>query len=156
MTDRIRTDDRLFTNTIRALYPETVDAPESELEQHKEQWLRRFQSDGWYMIEALNISLPHEETKDQRQELIRAGLPDLIERIKKLAERDTKIILIKSNVFEVATEPLRKAGFRVLNRELVDYPGQYNQRSYREKLAKLARLGGIQAAGQGDHKPILD
>src|SRR4051794_33970148 len=27
-TDRVRKDDRLFTNTIRALYPETVDLPE--------------------------------------------------------------------------------------------------------------------------------
>ncbi len=51
---------------------------------------------------------------------------------------DTKIILIKSNVFVVAAEPLRQAGFTVLNQELLDYPGHFNQRAYREKLSKLA------------------
>jgi len=137
-TDRVRKDDRLFVNTIRALYPETTDMPEAELETQKEEWLRRFQHDGWYMIEALTTSQQHEVTKAQRQERIREALPQLIERVGKLAKPDTKIILIKSNVFDVAAEPLRQAGFIVLNRELLDYPGQYNQRAYRQKLAELA------------------
>ncbi len=60
-----------------------------------------------------------------------------MKRVKKLANTKTKLILIKSNVFDVAAEPLRSAGFKVLNTELVDYPGQFNQRDYREKLARL-------------------
>lgn len=139
-TDRIRKDDRLFTNTIKALYPEAVNKSEPELEQEKQQWLERFAADGWYMTEALEISQEHEVTKAGRQEKIRVALPRLIERVRELAEPDTKIILIKSNVFEVAAEPLREAGFTVLNTELVDYPGHYNQRAYREKLAKLAGI----------------
>lgn len=139
MTDRIRTDDRLFTNTIRALYPETAETPEPELQADKESWLRRFQKDGWYMIEALEDSQEHEVTKKQRQEKILQSVPRLLERVKELAEPGTKIILIKSNVFEVAAEPLRQAGFNVLNTELVDYPGRFNQRAYREKIARLAK-----------------
>lgn len=132
-------EDRLFVNTIRALYPETLDISQSELATQKDQWLRRFQHDGWYMIEALEESQKHEVTKQQRQERIRNALPRLIERVQKLAQSDTKIILIKSNVFEVATEPLRSAGFTVLNTELVDYPGRFNQKAYREKLSKLVK-----------------
>lgn len=138
-TDRIRHDDRLFTNTIRALYPEAIERPEEELEQDKEGWLNRFKNDGWYMIEALEASQVHEVTKQQRQERIRKELPKLIERVRGLAVPDTKIILIKSNVFDVAAEPLRDAGFRVLNHELVDYPGRFNQKAYREKLSRLAK-----------------
>jgi hypothetical protein len=137
-SDSARTDDRLFTNTIKALYPEAVDASEKELEQGKEQWLRKFQSDGWYMIEALESSLPHEVTKKQRQALIGKNLPRLLERVAHLVVKDTKIILIKSNVFDMAAEPLRLAGFKVLNTELLDYPGRFNQRAYRQKLSKLA------------------
>jgi hypothetical protein len=137
-TDRIRTDDRLFTNTIRALYPETADTAESELQAQKQQWLRRFQQDGWYMIEALPESQQHAVTKKQRQERIREHLPWLIARVGSLAGPDTKILLIKSNVFEVAAQPLREAGFNVLNTGLLDYPGHYNQRAYREKLARYA------------------
>ena len=138
-SDMIRKDDRLFTNTIRALYPEAREATEPELEAAKEQWLQRFRDDGWYMIEALTESQRHEVTKEQRQERIREHMPALIARVRKLADGQTAIILVKSNVFEVAAEPLRAAGFRVLNHELVDYPGRYNQRAYREKLAALAK-----------------
>jgi hypothetical protein len=138
-TDRIRKDDRLFTNTIRALYPETEKYKEIELEEHKHEWLRRFQADGWYMIEALPISQRHKVTKRQRQERIHEHLPWLIERVRKLVKKDTKIILVKSNVFDVAAVPLKDAGFVVLNKELLDYPGVYNQRDYRQKLAAYIR-----------------
>ena len=136
-TDSIYREDRLFTNTMRALYPDAAELPEAELKQQKEQWLRRFQKDGFYMTEALTTSLAHEVTKQERQELIRQHLPALLARVKKLAEPGTKIILIKSNVFDVAAEPLRGAGYHVLNHELLDYPGRFNQRAYREKLASM-------------------
>ncbi|HYH75191.1 MAG TPA: hypothetical protein VD735_04495 [Candidatus Saccharimonadales bacterium] len=133
-TDRVRTDDRLFTNTIRALYPEAAETPEADIQADKQQWLRRFQQDGWYMIEALPESQKHAVTKKQRQERIQEHIPWLIGRVRDLATPDTKILLIKSNVFEMAAQPLRDAGFTVLNTELLDYPGRYNQRAYREKL----------------------
>lgn len=138
-TDQVRRGDRLFVNTIKALYPEAEGQTESQIETTKQQWLRRLQSDGWFLIEALPTSLPHAVTKPQRQDLIRQNLPKLLARVRQLANPNTKLILIKSNVFEVAAEPLRQAGFSVLNTELVDYPGQYNQAAYRQKLAGLAK-----------------
>ncbi|MEK7153015.1 MAG: hypothetical protein AAB834_03645, partial [Patescibacteria group bacterium] len=122
---------------------ETGDVSEAKLEEEKEQWLRKFQADGWYMIEALEKSLPHKVTKSERRALIKENLPRLIERVKEVANQDTKLILIKSNVFDVAAEPLRTAGFMVLNTELVDYPGRFNQRDYREKLSQLAARIGL-------------
>lgn len=136
-SDIVRRDDRLFINTMRALYPDAVQKTEAELEQEKDGWLRKFRLDGYYMIEALNDSLPHEITKKQRRQLIADNIPVLIGRVQKLAGKHTKIILIKSNVFDVAAQPLKDAGFTVLNSELVDYPGQYNQRAYRKKIAAL-------------------
>ncbi len=136
-TDRIRRDDRLFTNTIRALYPEAAELSEPELERAKETWLRRFQHDGFYMIEALEDSQEHEVSKQQRQNRIRDTLPHLMKRVRQLTAPDTKLILIKSNVFDIAAEPLRQAGFHVLNTELVDYPGRFNQADYRRKLTAL-------------------
>lgn len=138
-SEKIRNDDRLFINTIRALYPETMELSEQVIEEGKDEWLRRFQADGWYMIEALEQSQEHGVTKRQRQERIQESLPHLIQRVHKLAESTTRIILIKSNVFEVAAEPLRASGLTVLNTELVDYPGQYNQSAFREKLIRLIK-----------------
>lgn len=136
-SERIRVDDRLFTNTIWALYPETNGMSERDLEEAKDRWLHRLQKDGIYMIESLEVSQRHSVTKERRQERIRVALPRLIARVRSLADSNTRIILIKSNVFAVAAEPLRQAGFRVLNTELVDYPGRFNQRAYRQKLARL-------------------
>lgn len=136
--DQIRREDRLFTNTIKALYPEAANMTETQIQPNKEDWLRRLQADGVYMIEALEESQHHEVTKDERQERIRTALPRLTKRISELASDDTKLVLIKSNVYEVAAEPLREAGFAVLNTALVDYPGRFNQRDYREKLHALA------------------
>ena len=94
------------------------------------------------MIEALDTSLPHEITKPERQAMITKNLPTLIKKVRGLVVADTKIILIKSNAFVVAAEPLREAGLTVLNTALLDYPGQFNQRAYREKLTKMtASLG---------------
>jgi predicted ATP-dependent endonuclease of OLD family len=136
-TDTIYREDRLFTNTIRAIYPEAAEIPEADLKMEKQKWLHRFSQDGWYMTEALETSLAHEVTKQERQERIRNALPHLIERVKELATPDTRIILIKSNVFEVAAEPLRSAGYNVVNNALLDYPGRFNQKAYREKLTKM-------------------
>jgi hypothetical protein len=138
-SDRVRRDDRLFVNTIRALYPEAAEQTEAVIETEKERWLRQLQRDGVYMIEALAQSQEHEVTKRQRQERIAEALPELERKIKALADDTAGIILIKSNVFDVAAGPLRSAGLQILNTELVDYPGRFNQRAYREKLNSLAR-----------------
>lgn len=138
-SDRIRKGDRLFVNTIKALYPKAADQTEQAIEEQKEAWLKRFQSDEYYMIEALDESLGHEVTKPERQELIRKNLSKLIEKVRKIVGPTTKIILIKSNVFDVAAGPLKQAGFTILNTELVDYPGQFNQRAYRQKVSDLIK-----------------
>lgn len=130
----VRKDDRLFVNTIKAIYPEAEQLNEQELEENKKQWLDRFAADGFYMIEALGQSQVHEVTKKDRQQKIHDSLPRLLKLVDELASKNTGIILIKSNVYNMASEPLQNAGFKVLNSALVDYPGHFNQASYRRKL----------------------
>lgn len=137
-SDKPRREDRLFNNTVWALYPEAAEKTEDDLQAEKETWLRRMQADGIYMIEALEVSQAHKVEKKDRQAKIKEALPRLIERVGELAEADTQLVLIKSNVFVVAAEPVRAAGFNVINKELVDYPGRFNQRAYKEKLSRLA------------------
>ncbi|HSE28995.1 MAG TPA: hypothetical protein VLA77_00205 [Candidatus Saccharimonadales bacterium] len=135
--EKIRRDDRLFVNTIKALYSSAEHLTEAQIEESKRDWLSKFMNDGFYMIEALRESQVHEVTKKERQQKIAISATDLVERVKKLANADTKIILIKSNVFDIASKPLRDAGFNVLNKGLVDYPGHFNQTAYRQKVQDL-------------------
>jgi len=141
-SEMARRDDRLFVNTVRALYKEAEKSSEPEIEADKEAWLQRLKRDGVYMIEALDISQEHEVTKSQRQVAIAENIPTLLAKVKRLAGAHTAIILIKSNVFDVANAPLREAGYNVLNEGLVDYPGRFNQPAYREKLRELASSHG--------------
>jgi alkylation response protein AidB-like acyl-CoA dehydrogenase len=135
--DYQKADDRLFANTIRAVFLEAAELDSKELESGKPEWLERLRDAGFYMIEALEESQEHEVTKKARQALLYAQRNRVIERVKELVQPGTKIILIKSNVFEMLAEPLRQSGFEVLNSELLDYPGRFNQRDYREKLAAM-------------------
>lgn len=60
-------DDRLYANTMRALFAEAAELESKELEAAKGEWLERFKGAGWYMIEALESSLQHEVTKSERR-----------------------------------------------------------------------------------------
>lgn len=130
-------DDRLYANTMRAVFAEAAELDSKELEAGKEQWLRRFQAAGFYMIEALEKSLEHEVTKKQRQEILAGQADRVTRRVRELGASEAKLILIKSNVYDMLAGPLRAAGFTVLNEELLDYPGRFNQADYRRKLAGM-------------------
>jgi hypothetical protein len=132
-------DDRLYANTMRAVFSEAQDLGSQELEAGKADWLERFKGAGFYMIEALEESLEHEVTKKQRQEILAAHAQRVIERVQDLAAPETRLILIKSNVFDTLAGPLREAGFDVLNTELLDYPGRFNQADFRRKLSQMVR-----------------
>ncbi|HVQ43541.1 MAG TPA: hypothetical protein VMT30_01070 [Candidatus Saccharimonadia bacterium] len=133
-------DDRLYANTMRAVFAEAADAPAGDLEAAKAAWLGRFRDAGFYMIEALETSLEHEVTKPERRRLLAERADAVIARVRELATAETKLILIKSNVYDMLAGPLRAAGFVVLNEALLDYPGRFIQRDYREKLAAMVRV----------------
>ena len=129
--------DRLFNNTMQALYPDEVGGNLENPASRKAELLQRFQADGFYMIEVLDESLVPGTKTSQRQKELKEAVPALVEKVKKLADDQTKIILIKSNPFKICADPLREAGFDVLNTETLNYPGYWQEKAYREKLAKL-------------------
>ena len=132
-------DDRVFFNTIKSVFAEAEGLETKQVEADKGMWLKKLQSEGYYLIEALQTSQQHQVTKDERRSKLADNAPELIKRVGELAMSDTKLILIKSNVFDMLAEPLRAAGFNVLNTELLDYPGRFNQADYRRKLLAMVR-----------------
>ncbi len=134
--------DRLFTNTVKALYPEVLNIGETDLARQKHDWLKRFQSDGCYMIESLEESLPHGTTPAVRKQKIKDILPQLITKIEALSGPNTKIILIKSNPYNIASGPLKEAGLNVINDALIDYPGYWREEPYRQKLLQTMQKHG--------------
>ena len=129
--------DRLFNNMMQVLYPESAAVNLENLANEKDKWLRRFQADGYYLVEALTTSMPHEAKTSERVKLLKNQLPELISRVGKLIKPGTPIVLIKSNPYKVCAEPLRDAGYRVLNTETLNYPGYWQEQAFRTKLIHL-------------------
>jgi UDP-glucose 6-dehydrogenase len=138
----VESNDRLYSNTMKALYSEAVSLSEKQLGTDKEQWLRRFADDGCYQIESLEVSLPHGTKTAERHKHISQNLPTLIEKIKALATMDTKVILIKSTVYKMASEPLKAADINVINSDFIDYPGYWREQQFVQKLSSLMKAHG--------------
>jgi hypothetical protein len=64
-------------------------------------------------------------------------LPDLIDRINRVINKETKIILISRPVYDVCFMPLKTAAFNVINTEMIDFPGSGGQVKYRNKMNRL-------------------
>ncbi|MBX9733853.1 MAG: hypothetical protein K2X37_07305 [Chitinophagaceae bacterium] len=124
--------DSLFLEIMAVLYP-----------QHKEQYLKqkrdpvlkeallhKFKEDGFWLMDLAEV--PVEVTGDSYE----ASFPNLLLRIEKAITKQTPIILIKANVFDICYTALITLGFNVIN-ERLPFPGSGQQGVFREKFSKI-------------------
>jgi hypothetical protein len=125
--EAVRTHDSLFLEIMGVIYPELKDAylkskRDPEL---KAELLENFQSDGYLLIDLSEV--PQELSGESDAEC----LPDLLQRVGKLANKKTRIILIKTNVYDCAYDLLNAQGYKV-SAERLPFPGSGQQRVFRE------------------------
>src|SRR5690606_4500931 len=102
--DNVREHDYLFLGIAEALYPKLkeqylLNRRNNEI---KNSILQKFQQEGFYLLDLSELPLSLINTN------LRSQLPNLIERIKSVANDNTQIILIKANVYDIAFQPLKK------------------------------------------------
>ncbi len=140
--EHVRTDDWLYLGMMRAIYPDTRELAVSELRRRKGLCLQRFQADHYYLIDACDDPMPRGARPAAKRCLIETSLSDLISRVRDLVEVDTKVVLISSTVHAVCYEPLRKAGIKVINISMIDFPASGRQRAFQGKLIQTLRSAG--------------
>ena len=113
----VRNGDTLFLETMKVLYPEECSYIKS-VRHRKSQFLKRFQQDGFYLIDSIEIPI----NKSKKRGQISESLPFLIEKIKSLVSEETNIILISSTVYECCYNELRSKGFNVINKSAIPFP----------------------------------
>ena len=123
----VRTHDSLFLEIMGVIYPELKEAylkskRDPEL---KAELLEAFQSDGFLLIDLSEV--PQELSGESDAEC----LPGLLSRVGSLATDETRIILIKANVYDCAYRLLTDAGYRV-SAERLPFPGSGQQRVFRK------------------------
>lgn len=136
--DKITNGDTLLRNTIESIFSEKYDNSKKGF------WLKKLENEGFFLIDAVEYPIDQfkKDTK-KRNRHVRNNFNNLIEKIEKLKEerfidKDTKIILIKKNIFEILGEKLKEKGFNVLNDKLLPFPSKYeNPKRYREELKEL-------------------
>lgn len=138
--EHVTRGDNLFLEVMRVVYPHRFTSAR-EVRVAKKDFLRRWQGDGFYLLDAVDDPLGALPRR-KKAEGIRDHLPLLIKRIGEVVEEGTRLILVSAPVYAACYRPLVEAGFNVVNTEAIDFPGQGRQRRFREKLNRALREAG--------------
>ncbi len=133
--EEVRTQDSLFLEITGVLYPELKGQYLAAKRDPalKAELLEHFQSDGFWLMDL--SELPYEVSGVAHE----ASLPSLMERLKKVADRQTRIILLKANVYDCCYAPLKEAGYKV-SAERIPFPGSGQQAVFRDKFRKALNM----------------
>ena len=93
--------------------------------------------DGFFLIDAIEKSIESGLTDKEIAKHIDKNFPSLLKKIKNLADKGTKIVLIKKVVFNELAKRLKAEGFNVINTEMLHFPSHRWQPNFREGLRKL-------------------
>ncbi len=138
--ENVNNGDSLFLETMKVLYPNDYDNAK-QVRAQKKLFLKRFMADGFYLIDATNLPMPG-YTRSEKEEQVKKSLPELIGKAKELAGDDIPTILISATVYQVCEKPLKEAGLKVVNTEMIDFPGSGRQNIFRAKITKLLKAWG--------------
>ena len=109
----------------------------------KDEGLREFASRGYLLIDATYKPVNHAHLSNkERNALILADLPTLVEDLRKHADPGTRLILAKANICRLFDTTLTGYGFTVLNRgKTVPFPSTGQQNKFRAAIRQV--LGNI-------------
>jgi len=133
----VREHDNLYRETMRVLYPEeAIDI--KYIRKNKEQFLKRFKNDGFYLIDATDVPVNNLSKTDKRAQ-IKKDREKLIEKINELITPETRIILITPTVFECCYEDLINQGFNVINNDKISFPLGKGLNNFRRSMRQLLK-----------------
>jgi hypothetical protein len=143
--------DTLFLEMMKVLYPAEVGfAGEcfqpgfsvQQMRHNKESLLRRFQADGYFLIDACEQPMPDRATTSAKMQLMKSALPALQQRLERLLQPpEVPIILIGGVTYAVCAAVLRHSGWNILNRAMINHPARGNQLLFRAKLSATLQRG---------------
>lgn len=125
--------DHMYRSVMKAVFPE-FEYRRGE----KDSWLRRFQKNGYYLIDATDRPVNRLSSAERRQELNNA-LEGKVSEIKRLISPSTPIILVKKNIFSAFNQPLRDAGYNVIHESFLPFPSHGHRARFVEACSMCLR-----------------
>ena len=134
--ENVRNHDHLFLGVAQALYPDhkkefLASGRSSDI---KSSILLKLKADGFYLLDLseLPCSLMRGDLHSQ--------LPPLVERIERVADKTTKIILIKASVYDTAFRYLQQQGFENVVDVRIPFPASGQQNSFQTRFHEALEL----------------
>ena len=128
----VKKQDSLFLEIMGVLYPEKKQRylKAGRPTEGKMELLEMIKEDGYLLFDLYEVpddvfSVPAE-----------ACVEGLLNRLEKLIDKSTPIIIIKANVFDLCYPMLKTKGFNVIN-ERLPFPGSGQQKVFREKFNEI-------------------
>ncbi len=145
----LRDGDTLFLEMMKVLYPSEAGYGKGafrpgysakQMRLRKPEFLRKFQNDGYHLIDAYEQPMPDGANAAAKTALMRSTLPALQSKVRRLAgKRNVPIILIGGITYSVCAETLRLDGHRIANRTMIHHPARGNQKLFRAKLTDVLK-----------------
>lgn len=134
----VSTQDSLFLETMKVLYPKEIwDMNAKEIRKKKAQFLLNFKNDGFYLIDSLDAPFEQKFSSSKKIKLIKDGQKALLSRINAIIDTSTKVILISAPVYKANFSFLVKNGIKVINQDLIYFPGSGGQAKFKEKMMNI-------------------
>lgn len=139
--ENVQSQDSLFLEVIKVLYPDTIkNKTTKEIRNIKPILLNKLKNDGIYLIDSLEEPFEEKYNTRKKVSLIQKGQKSLLEKIKEISHRETKVVLISSTVFQANYLFLKSYGVNIIHDFMIDFPGSGGQVKFREKFEKTIQL----------------
>lgn len=127
--EHLTSKDGLFREVVRALYgdPPLVSGPNA-----KKPWLEKLKADGVFLIDLATVPV-NDFTPPDRAVALGRNVAETVRFASEL--QPDGMVLVKQNVFELLSEPVRAAGLPLLHDEFIPFPGSGQQKRFRERFA---------------------
>ncbi len=136
--ENVRQHDYLYLGIAQALYPDLknkflTSGRKSEI---KKTILEKFQRDGFYFLDLseLPLSLMNRSLESQ--------VPSFLEKLKPFVYEETRIILIKANVYDILFPEFLNRGFNNVIDVRIPFPGQGGQKRFQMEFGRAMELTG--------------
>ncbi len=132
----VRNHDYLFLGVAETLYPDMkkrflTSRRDGEI---KNSILRKFQHEGFYLLDLSELPLSYLDSSLPSQ------IPNLIVKIKSLVNAETKIILIKKSIYDIAFNSLKQE-YNVADKRIT-FPGQGGQLKFQDEFKEALKMAG--------------
>jgi hypothetical protein len=132
--ENVREHDYLFLGVSQALYPDIKEKflSSKRSSEIKSSILQKLKNDGFYLLDLSELPLSILNSDLQSQ------LPYLVEKMISVTNKDTQIILIKANVYDIAFNFLNQKFENIINQRIT-FPGQGGQRNFQDEFKQALK-----------------